>query len=322
MSKRASATERVRDQIDQLFGSERELGEVLEEVGPLGSSLLVQAALDAEVTEWLGRDRFVRGDRDHAGLRNGSQPIAVKTTAGPVTIERPKLRGTDEAFASRLLGSGVTRTHALESMVIAGFVRGLSVRDVEATLAEAPGGAGGALQVDGEPHLRGDQDRVRRLEGARPQRRRVKVIGRLPGERTCLSLVWAVPERASKGRRGLQRSPASLRLIHDLRQQWQSPRYWAASPPSSVSAVKGLLSLLHRPPGLAEQMATDRFNAILLPGAWSASTTPGSTGCARARHRPGCLRGLPCHRASGRGSRQAARECSGAVGRDQPCPTA
>ena len=54
-------------------------------------------------------------------------------------MERPKLRGSPEAFASRLLGKGVTRTNALESLVIAGFVRGLSVRDVEHTLAEAPG---------------------------------------------------------------------------------------------------------------------------------------------------------------------------------------
>ena len=30
-------------------------------------------------------------------------------------------------------------------------------------------------------------------------RRRVKVIGRLPGERTCLGLVWAVLDRASRG---------------------------------------------------------------------------------------------------------------------------
>jgi putative transposase len=30
-------------------------------------------------------------------------------------------------------------------------------------------------------------------------RRRVKVIGRLPGERSCLSLVWAVLDRASRG---------------------------------------------------------------------------------------------------------------------------
>jgi hypothetical protein len=34
-------------------------------------------------------------------------------------------------------------------------------------------------------------------------RRRTKVIGRLPGETTCLTLVWAVLDRASRGWRGL-----------------------------------------------------------------------------------------------------------------------
>lgn len=56
-----------------------------------------------------------------------------------MTLARPKTRGTDEAFASRLLGSGVTRTNALESLVIGGFVAGLSVRDAEVSLAEALG---------------------------------------------------------------------------------------------------------------------------------------------------------------------------------------
>ena len=59
--------------------------------------------------------------------------MTVKTTAGPVKLARP------EAFASRLFGSHVTKTSALESLVIASFVRGLSVRDVEATLADALG---------------------------------------------------------------------------------------------------------------------------------------------------------------------------------------
>jgi len=54
-------------------------------------------------------------------------------------LERPKLRGTTERFASQLFGTGVLRTNALEALVIASFVRGLSVRDVEATLTEALG---------------------------------------------------------------------------------------------------------------------------------------------------------------------------------------
>ena len=55
MSKRVSPIERVRADIDQLFASDRDLGEVLEEVAQLGIRLLMQTALEAEVTEFLGR---------------------------------------------------------------------------------------------------------------------------------------------------------------------------------------------------------------------------------------------------------------------------
>jgi putative transposase len=134
-----SPTERVRAQIDELFDSGRELGHILEEVARRGVALLFQAAFEAEITEFLGRERYARGERSHQGLRNGYSPVTVKTSSGPVTLERPKLRGNDEPFVSRLLRLGVTRTKALESLVIASFVRGLSVRDVEATLAEALG---------------------------------------------------------------------------------------------------------------------------------------------------------------------------------------
>jgi putative transposase len=48
-------------------------------------------------------------------------------------------------------------------------------------------------------------------------RRRVKVIGRLPGERSCLSLVWAVLDRAGRGWRGVNQSPANVRLLQQLR---------------------------------------------------------------------------------------------------------
>ena len=54
-------------------------------------------------------------------------------------------------------------------------------------------------------------------------RRRTKVIGRLPGETTCLSLVWAVLDRASVGWRGLTMTPKGLRLLQDLRRQLLHP---------------------------------------------------------------------------------------------------
>jgi putative transposase len=54
-------------------------------------------------------------------------------------------------------------------------------------------------------------------------RRRIKVIGRLPGERSCLGLVWAVLDRASRGWRGLTMTPKALRLLQDLRRQLLHP---------------------------------------------------------------------------------------------------
>lgn len=94
--------------------------------------------MEAEITEFLGRDRYQRS-ATAPGARNGYRAATVKTTAGPITLERPKLRGTTATFASRLFGKLVTKANALESLVIASFVRGLSVRDVEATLADALG---------------------------------------------------------------------------------------------------------------------------------------------------------------------------------------
>ena len=142
MPVRVSPTDRIRGHIDELFAQGRSLPEILEEVARLGAQLLMQAALEAEVTEFLGRDRYQRaaasGDA-RPGSRNGYRQVTVKSTAGPVPLSRPKLRGTSEAFASRLFGAHVTKTNALESLVIASFVRGLPVRDVEAALAEALG---------------------------------------------------------------------------------------------------------------------------------------------------------------------------------------
>jgi putative transposase len=137
---RVSPTERIRAEIDELFASDRELASILEDVACLSVRLVFQAALEAEVDEFLGRTRYQRRDDDRPGSRNGFQPpTAVKTTMGPVELQRPKLRGTDQKFASRLFGAGVTRTNALESLVISGWVRGLSDRDIEAALAEVLG---------------------------------------------------------------------------------------------------------------------------------------------------------------------------------------
>jgi putative transposase len=139
---RVSPTDRIRGEIDALFDGSREIGEVIEDVARLGARLIIQTAVEAEVDVFLGRARYQRRAEvpdARAGSRNGYCDATIKTTAGPVTVARPKLRGATEAFASRLFGKSVTKSNALESLVIAGFVRGLSTRDVGNTLADALG---------------------------------------------------------------------------------------------------------------------------------------------------------------------------------------
>ncbi len=141
MAPRVSPAERIRAEMAELIADTTtgSLADKFEEVARLAVRLALQSALEAEVTVFFGGDRYARGERERDGSRNGSSPVSIKSTAGEVTLQRPKVRGTAEAFASGLLGIGVTRTGALESLVIAGFVRGLSVRDVEASLADALG---------------------------------------------------------------------------------------------------------------------------------------------------------------------------------------
>ncbi|PZG28429.1 hypothetical protein C1I98_32830 [Spongiactinospora gelatinilytica] len=52
---------------------------------------------------------------------------------------------------------------------------------------------------------------------------RVKVIGRFPGETSCVSLVWAVLDRAARGRRGFTMTSTGLRILQDLRRALLHP---------------------------------------------------------------------------------------------------
>src|SRR4029450_8846132 len=141
VSKRVSPTDRLRAEVKELFGSGRDLTSTLEGVARLSVRLMLQTALEVEVDAFLGRARYQRRDVDGpAGRRNGSQPpTSVKTRMGAVERQRPKVRAHVQACCSRVFGAGVTRTNALESLVISGWVRGLSNRDIEATLAEVLG---------------------------------------------------------------------------------------------------------------------------------------------------------------------------------------
>ena len=139
MPKRVSPIEKVRAEIDTVFGSGRPVEECLEELMRHSVRLVLQQVLEDEVTTWLGRGWNSRSEPERQGQRNGHSDLTIKTTAGAVELKRPKLRNTTEVFASQLLGKGVVRSAPLEALVISAWVRGLSDRDIEALLGEALG---------------------------------------------------------------------------------------------------------------------------------------------------------------------------------------
>jgi hypothetical protein len=66
-------------------------------------------AVAIEQVAQLGAQLPASTETAREGMRNGYCPVTVKTTAGPVTVQWPKLRGTTEKFASALSGTQVTR---------------------------------------------------------------------------------------------------------------------------------------------------------------------------------------------------------------------
>jgi putative transposase len=133
---RVAPSERFRRELDEALEGVGERVDPIEMVGRLGARLILQQALEDEVSEVLGRARYERVD-EPVSYRNGYEPRTVKTTSGSIEVERPRVRNAQAlGFESRVLGKGVARTHALESLVICSFLRGLSTRDVEAALEE------------------------------------------------------------------------------------------------------------------------------------------------------------------------------------------
>jgi len=100
---------------------------------------MLQVAIEAEATAFLGRGHYRRGDRARVGWRNGYEPKAVQTEAGLLKFAVPQLRGTEEPFRPQLPERLATRTPDLEALIRGMYVRGLSTQDIGALYGEAFG---------------------------------------------------------------------------------------------------------------------------------------------------------------------------------------
>ena len=109
----------------------------------LGAQLMLQKAVELEVTELLGRDHYQRhGEGLLRGYRNGYEDKRVQTGEGPLHLRMPQVRNTIDAFESVWLRSLVRRSDKLAALIPQLYLKGLSTRDIEAALADT-------LEVDG-----------------------------------------------------------------------------------------------------------------------------------------------------------------------------
>src|SRR5438874_10193941 len=107
---RVAPSERFRSELDDALAGVGREQDPVEAIGRLGARLILQQALEDEVTEFLGRGRYERAG-ETVSHRNGYEPRTVKTASGPMELERPRVRDASKlGFESRLLGKHVTHT--------------------------------------------------------------------------------------------------------------------------------------------------------------------------------------------------------------------
>lgn len=98
---------------------------------------MVQSLLEAELTEFLGRQRYERRSAADAqvGSRNGhGKRRRVSLSCGTITVRRPRARDLDERFESRVLPLFVRRTEEVADLIPDLYLHGLAAGDFDLAL--------------------------------------------------------------------------------------------------------------------------------------------------------------------------------------------
>ena len=98
---------------------------------------LIQRVLEEEVTELLGREKSERIEVVDApkGYRNGfGEPRKLTMSSGTITVRRPRVRGLDERFESRVLPLFARRTREVAELIPELYLHGLAEGDFDLAL--------------------------------------------------------------------------------------------------------------------------------------------------------------------------------------------
>ena len=101
------------------------------------TKLLVEKALDAELTEHLGHDRHESVANASGNTRNGKSKKTLKGEFGELPIEVP--RDSHGSFEPQLIPKHQTRWNGFDDKIISLYARGMTVREIQAHLQEMYG---------------------------------------------------------------------------------------------------------------------------------------------------------------------------------------
>lgn len=99
--------------------------------------LVVESALEGEITDHLGYDKHDPAGKNGGNSRNGTRQKTLLTEVGPVPIDVPRDR--DGSFEPQIVRKRQRRLSGVEDMVLSLSAKGLTTGEISAHLAEVYG---------------------------------------------------------------------------------------------------------------------------------------------------------------------------------------
>lgn len=127
----------IKEAIDLLVGDEKDITSMIKEGGLLKNltKALMEKALEAEMEDHLGYDRYNRSSNEN--YRNGTGGKTLISETGPLDIEVPRDR--NGSFTPQIVKKRQTRIEGLDDKILSLYAKGMSISDISLQLQELYG---------------------------------------------------------------------------------------------------------------------------------------------------------------------------------------
>jgi putative transposase len=137
---RKSLSKKAKKVINESFQNMRQTSS-LAELTKKGAQMMLQVAVEEEVTAYLKRDYYERNVYAQ-GSRSGSKPRTIKVGAGDIELRMPQVRNTEGPFHSMIMPPRTTQMDEVQDVIPLLYMHGLSTRRVKKAVGKLIGKKG------------------------------------------------------------------------------------------------------------------------------------------------------------------------------------